>query len=87
MAGIIYWANTNGIGIYTAVFFVNLAIEEMVKTKFNPGGSVEIYESAESGISPLVVILITTQKLKKISGGKKRKLNHKGQEPRRRHFR
>ena len=33
----------------------------MVKTKFNPGGPVAIYESAESGISPLMVIPRTTQ--------------------------
>ena len=41
-----YWANTNGIEIDTAVFFVNMAIEEMVETKFNPGGPVAMYESA-----------------------------------------
>ena len=56
-----YWAKKNGIEIDTAVFFVKLAIEEMVKTKFNPGGPAEIYESAESGISPLMVIPVTTQ--------------------------
>ena len=56
LAGIMYWDKKNGIEIDTAVFFVNLAIEEMVKTKFNPGGPVEMYESAESGISPLMVI-------------------------------
>ena len=61
MAGIMYWAKTNGIEIDTAVFFVNLAIEYMVKTKFNPGGPVTMYESAESGISPLMVIPITKQ--------------------------
>ena len=31
LAGMMYWAKTNDIEIYTAVFFVNLAIEEMVK--------------------------------------------------------
>ena len=45
-----YWGKTNGIEIDTAVFLVKLAIEEMVKTKFNPGGPVTIYESAESGV-------------------------------------
>ena len=30
----------NGIKIDTAVIFVKLEIEEMVKTKFNPGGPV-----------------------------------------------
>ena len=64
LAGMMYWAKTNGIGIYTAVFFVNLAIEEMLKTKFNPGGPVAIYESAESGISPLMVIPKTIQEIK-----------------------
>ena len=49
--------------IDTAVFFVKLEIEELVKTKFNPGGLVEMYESAESGISPLMVIPRTTQEI------------------------
>ena len=38
LAGMMYWAKTNGIEIDTAVFFVKLAIEDMVKKKFNPGG-------------------------------------------------
>ena len=60
LAGMMYWAKTNGIKIDTAVFFVNIAIEEMVKSKFNPGGLVAMYESAESGISTLMVIPRTT---------------------------
>ena len=40
MAGMMYWAKTNGIKIDTAVLFVKLEIKEMVKTKFNPGGPV-----------------------------------------------
>ena len=35
----------------------------MVKTKFNPGGPVALYERAESGISPLMVIPRTTQEI------------------------
>ena len=35
----------------------------MFKTKFNPAGPVATYESAESWISPLVVIPRTTQKI------------------------
>ena len=58
-----YWAKTNGIKIDTAVFFVKMAIEEMVKTKFNPGGQVAMYESTESEISPLMVIPRTTQEI------------------------
>ena len=61
LAGMIYWTKTNGIKIDTAVFFVKIANEEMVKTKFNPGGPVAMYESSESGISPLMVIPKTTQ--------------------------
>ena len=61
LAGIMYWAKTNGIEIDTAVFFVKLEIEEMVKTKFNRGGPVEMYESVEGGILPLMVIPRTTQ--------------------------
>ena len=61
LAGMMYWAKTNGVKIDTAVFFVKLEIEEMAKTKFNPGGLVAMYESAESGISPLMVIPRTTQ--------------------------
>ena len=63
LAGMIYWANTNGIEIDTAVLFVKLAIEETVKTKFNPGGPVTMYESAESRISPLMVITRITQEI------------------------
>ena len=50
LAGMLYWSKTNVIKIDTVVFFVKLAMEEIVKTKFNPGGPVEMYESAESGI-------------------------------------
>ena len=56
LAGMMFWAKINGIEIDTAVFFVNLEIEDMVKTKFNPGGPVAMYEIAEIGISPLMVI-------------------------------
>ena len=65
LVGMIYWAKTNRIEIDTSAFFVKLAIEEMVKTKFNPGGPVAMYESVESGISPLMVIPITTQEIEK----------------------
>ena len=58
-----YWSKTNGIEIDTAVLFVKLEIEEMVKTKFNPGGLVAIYESAEISISQLIVIPLTTQEI------------------------
>ena len=58
-----YWDKTNEIEIDTVVLFVKLEIEEMVKTKFNPGGPVEMYESTESGISLLVVIPRNTQKI------------------------
>ena len=63
LAGMTYWAKTNGIEIDTAVLFVNLEIEEMAKSKFNLGGPVAMYESAESGISPLMVIPRTTQEI------------------------
>ena len=62
LAGMMYWAKTNGIEIDAAIFFVKMAIEEMVK-KFNPGGPVAMHESAESGISPLMVIPRTTQEI------------------------
>ena len=58
-----YWSKTNGTEIDTAVLFFNLEIEEMAKTKFNPGGPVAMYESAESGILPLLVIQRTTQEI------------------------
>ena len=35
LAGMMYWSKTNGIKIDTAVFFVKLAIEEMLKKKSN----------------------------------------------------
>ena len=56
-----YWDKTNEIEIDIAVFFVQLSIEEMVKTKFNPIGPVAMYEISESGISPLMVIPRITQ--------------------------
>ena len=37
LTGMMYWAKTNGIGIYKAVFFVKLVIEKMVGTISNPG--------------------------------------------------
>ena len=58
-----YWAKKNGIKIDTSVFFVKLEIEEIVRTKFNLGGPVAMYESAESGISPLMVIPRMTQEI------------------------
>ena len=58
-----YWSKTNGIDIDTAMFFFNLEIEDMVNKKSNSGGPVAMYESAESGISPLMVILRTTQEI------------------------
>ena len=61
MAGMMYWEKTNGIETDTVVFFVKLEIEKMVKTKFNPGGPVAMYESSESGVLPLMVIPIMTQ--------------------------
>ena len=63
MAGIIYLGKTNGIEIDTSAFFVKLTIEDMVKTKFNPGGPVAMYESGESGISRLMVISRTTHEI------------------------
>ena len=53
----------NGIEIDTEVFFIKMAIEEMLNTKFNPVGLVAMYESAESGISTLMVIPKTTQEI------------------------
>ena len=43
MTGMMYWAKINGIEIDTVLLFVKLEIKKMVKTKFNPGGHVEIY--------------------------------------------
>ena len=63
LAGMMYWAKTNGIEIDTAVFFVKLAIEEMARTKFNPGGPVAMYESTGSGISQFMAIPRTTQEI------------------------
>ena len=61
LVGIMCWAKENGIKIETVVFFVKMEMEEMVKTKLNTGGPVAMYEIAESGISPLMVVPRTTQ--------------------------
>ena len=58
-----YWSKTNENDIDTAVFFVKLKMEETIKTKFNPEGPVTMYESTESGISPLMVIPMTSQEI------------------------
>ena len=63
LTGMMYWSKKNGIKIDTAVFFVKLEIEEMVNTIFNPGGLTAMYESEESGISPLMFIPRTTQEV------------------------
>ena len=63
MSGMIYWSKTNGIEIDTVVLNINMTIEEIVNTNFNPGGLVAIYESVESGTSPLMVIPRTTQEI------------------------
>ena len=63
LAGMVYWSKTNGIDIDTSILFVKLAIEEMLNTKFNPWGPVAMYESVESGISPLMMIPKTTQEI------------------------
>ena len=60
-----YWYTKNGIDVDTAVLIINLEMEEMVDTKFNPGGPVAMYERAESGISPLMVIPSTKQEIEK----------------------
>ena len=38
----------------------------MVETKFNPGGPVTMYESAESSISPLMMIPRNTQEIEEM---------------------
>ena len=60
-----YWAKTNGIKIDTAVLFIKLAIENTLNKKFKPGGPVAMYESVESGISPLMAIPRNTQEIEK----------------------
>ena len=61
LSGMMYWAKKNGIDIDTAMLFVKLEIEYMVNTKFNQGVPVTMYESAEGGISLLMVIPRTIQ--------------------------
>ena len=77
MAGMNYLAKTDGIDIDTLVFFIELAIEETVKTNIKLGGTVTIDESSESGISPLMVIPRSTQKSRKIFNRKRRLPNTK----------
>ena len=62
-SGMMYWAKTNGNEIDTALLFVKLAIEEMVKKNSTQEAPVAMYESAESGISLLMVIPRTTQEI------------------------
>ena len=64
LSGMMFLSKTNGIEIDIVVFFVKLAIKEMVMTNFNPQVLVAMYQSAESGISSLMVIRILQWKLK-----------------------
>ena len=39
-----------------AIFFLNLALEDIIKLSFTPGGSMAVFGSAESGITPMIVL-------------------------------
>ena len=82
-----YWAKTNSIEIDAAVLFVNLSIENMVKIKFNPGGPVAMYESAEIGISPLIVVPRTTQEIEEEIRREEEEAESQGKKPNRRYSR
>ena len=87
LSGMMYCAKTNGIKIDTSVLFIKLEIEEMVKTKFNPGGPVAMYETQRVGFHHWWSSQEWHNKLKKILGGKRQKLSHKRKEPKRSHSR
>ena len=50
------WARMKQITIEKAIFFLELALEDIMKFRFTPGGSVAVFENSESGITPLMVL-------------------------------
>lgn len=48
------WASTNGVSCNKGLFLSKAAIEDIVNLRFNPGGSVAYYATAEKGISILL---------------------------------
>ena len=54
--GMEFWARMKRITIEKSIFFIKLALEDIIKIRFTPGGSVLAFESAKSGITPLIVL-------------------------------
>ena len=50
------WARTKRNKTEKAILFLNLALEDIIKLRFTPGGSVEVFEISENGITPLMVL-------------------------------
>ena len=50
------WAKTKGIAIHKGFHLSKTALDDLVDLKFNPGGAVAVYKSAEMSISPLLCL-------------------------------
>ena len=50
------WAKAKGIAIHKGFHLSKTALDDLVDLKFNPGGAVAVYESAEMGISLLLCL-------------------------------
>ena len=50
------WAKAKGIAIHKGFHLSKTALDDLVDLRFNPGGAVAVYESAEMGISPLLCL-------------------------------
>ena len=50
------WARMKRITIEKAILFLKLTLEDTIKLRFTPGGSVAVFESAENGMTPLMVL-------------------------------
>ena len=56
------WAKAKGIAIHKGFNLSKTALDDLVDLKFNLGGAVAVYDSAEMGISPLLCLPKTQQK-------------------------
>jgi len=50
------WAKSKGIAIHEGFHLSKTVVDDLVDIKFNPGGAVVVYDSAEMGISPLLCL-------------------------------
>lgn len=54
LAFLLAWSKQTGIEVEEGIYFLKVWIEDWMKLRFNPGGILAAYQSAEKGFSPLM---------------------------------